>query len=302
MNIQIKQYNREVDFERVYDFLEDTFVADGSFHNWSPIRWEYMHFHPNLNTKELSKIGLWEDDNRIVGVANYEDELRDVYISIHPEYSFLKLPIIVYAEKNLYKMQDNGKGFIRIFVNDFDLELQEILIKRGYKKDNSYDEFRWVTEYNIPDPFPEIQLPNGFKLISLEDKNDLKKTDRGLWRGFNHPGEPPEDGIEGRKLMQSAPRFRKDLNILVEDELGNCVAYSGIWLILKYQSAYLEPVATDPDYRRMGIGKAVVMECIRRCSLIGIKKVFVESAQPFYLNIGFKKLFAIYPWVKHLDI
>ncbi len=54
----------------------------------------------------------------------------------------------------------------------------------------------------IPEPFPSIHLPEGFRLKSVAEENDLAKIDRVLWRGFNHPGEPPEDSIEGREKMQ----------------------------------------------------------------------------------------------------
>jgi hypothetical protein len=43
----------------------------------------------------------------------------------------------------------------------------------------------------IPRPCPPVRLPDVFRLRSLAEDDDLAKVDRVLWRGFDHPGEPP---------------------------------------------------------------------------------------------------------------
>jgi predicted N-acetyltransferase YhbS len=119
-----------------------------------------------------------------------------------------------------------------------------------------------------------------------------------LHRGFNHPGEPPADGIAGRLKMQSGPHFRKDLTMVVEAPSGAFVAFAGLWLEPVNKFGYVEPVATDPDYRRMGLGRAAVMEGIRRCGELGANVAYVGSDLPFYLALGFKKLYTTKCWIK----
>ncbi len=91
--------------------------------------------------------------------------------------------------------------------------------------------------------------------------------------------------------MQSAPNFRKDLNIVAEAPDGNFAAYAGFWFEGTNRYAYVEPVATDSDYRRLGLGRAVVLEGIRRCAELGATIAYVGSDQPFYLSFGFKVLY-----------
>ncbi len=62
--------------------------------------------------------------------------------------------------------------------------------------------------------------------------------------------------------------------------------------------AYVEPVATDPDYRRLGLGKAAVLEGIRRCGVSGAQVAYVGSDQEFYLALGFEVLYTSQCWVK----
>ncbi len=62
--------------------------------------------------------------------------------------------------------------------------------------------------------------------------------------------------------------------------------------------AYVEPVATDPDYRRKGLGKAAVLDGIRRCGDVGATAAYVATDRQFYRSIGFKKRYVKNAWLK----
>ena len=74
----------------------------------------------------------------------------------------------------------------------------------------------------IPD-FAPTRLPDKLRLKRLADDNDLVKLNRVLWRGVNHPGEPPDDSLRGRKRMQSGPHSRKALAMVIEAPNGDGV-------------------------------------------------------------------------------
>ena len=101
--------------------------------------------------------------------------------------------------------------------------------------------------------------------------------------------------------MQSGPNFRRDLNIVVEAPHGYFVSYSGTWFEGSNRIAYVEPVATDPDYRRRGLGRAAVLEGIRRCGELGATVAYVGSDLAFYMAIGFEKMHTSQCWTKYLD-
>ena len=159
-----------------------------------------------------------------------------------------------------------------------------------------------MSQWVIPDPFPPLHLPDGFRLQSLADENDLAKVDRVLWRGFNHPGAPPADGPEGRKKMQSGPHYRPDLTMVAVDPSGAFVAFAGLWFDPINHIGYVEPVATDPDYRRRGLGTAVVREGMRRCGERGATVAYVGTNKPFYRSLGFRKLFTLNCWIKYFPV
>jgi predicted N-acetyltransferase YhbS len=96
--------------------------------------------------------------------------------------------------------------------------------------------------------------------------------------------------------MQSAPSFRRELNVVVEAPNGDLVSYCGMWYEPVHAIAYVEPVATDPDYRRMGLGRAAVLEGVRRCGALGARTACVGSAMPFYLSLSFRQVFNRSAW------
>jgi len=292
MPVIMRNYRGLDDFIRVGDFLTETYRSERSS-NWLQARWEYMHFHPALDLFGLRHAGIWEDKGQVVAVVHYEDSLGDAYFQLRPGYEHLKLAMLLHAENHLVRHLDGGQRRLRLFVSEFDQGLQALAEERGYHC--LRERPLWTSTYATSSGVPTVALPAGFQLRSLAEENDLQKLDRCLWRGFNHPGEPDGD-LAGRKLMQSAPNWQPELNIVVVAPTGAYVSYSGIWYDQTNRVGYVEPVATDPDYRRLGLGRAAVLECIRRCSELGATVIQVGSGQPFYEAIGFRKAWADFVW------
>ena len=288
-----------VDFPAISDFLYGLYQPNNRDGNWFQPIWEYAYTHPWFDEEAVPRIGIWEDAGTMVAVTLYELRLGEAFFQIHPAYVHLKPELLAYAEQHLTGTTDQGKRHLKAYVNDCDTAFEHVARSRGYEKAPA--SHRPMSQFVIPDPFPPIRLPDGFRLKSLADDNDLAKIDRVLWRGFNHPGEPPADGPKGRKKMQSGPHFRKDLTIVVEAPNGAFVAFGGLWFDPVNRFGYVEPVATDPDYRHLGLGTAAVLEGIRRCGGLGATVAYVGTDMPFYLAMGFKKLFTLNCWIRYFS-
>ncbi len=296
MAITFRHYGDPGDFARVGNFLVANHRPGNRDGNWLQPTWEYMHSHPYLDEASLSRIGIWEDSGKIVAVVHYETTLGEAFFELDAGYASLKPDLLIYAEKHLASQNEDGKRHLKVYINDFDPEFEALACQRGYQLDERFP--RPMSQFAIPQPFcPDIRLPDGFQVISLADEDDLTKVDRVLWRGFNHPGEPEGD-MEGRAKMQSGPHFRKDLNMVVKAPNGNYAVYCGLWYEARNQLAYVEPVATDPDFRRMGLARAALSEGIRRCAESGAGVAYVGSDQEFYQALGFRKIFTSRCWVK----
>lgn len=138
----------------------------------------------------------------------------------------------------------------------------------------------------------DYQLPDGFKIASMADNYDAFKYGEVLFKGFDHEEGDRIFTASEEEILQyngefNAPNVNKELKIIALDSEGEYAAYCGMWYDVSCEYGIVEPLVTIPKYRKMGLGRAVVYEGIKRCKELGAKSVFVGSSQQFYYSIGF---------------
>jgi GNAT superfamily N-acetyltransferase len=242
--------------------------------------WEWAVTHGGRDQNNLDRIGLWEDDGKLVALATYECPLGEGYLIVDEKYGNLKPDLIAYAQKNLH---DNGK--LQILLPDGDYDFARVAAEQGFRPTQRRDHSS-ALDIEMLQPYV---LPNGFSFVSLADNWNWQQYNRVMWRGFNHEGLASYDDetISGRKEMLSSSMIIPELVIAVAAPDGNYVSHCGMWYHPGDYYCYVEPVATDPEYRKQGLGKAAVLEAIRRCGDLGAKQAIVATSQQFYCNIGF---------------
>jgi predicted N-acetyltransferase YhbS len=308
MTVKIRHYNGQDDYNRIAAFLIEHYLADNtegnpgaiSRGNWLEPAWEYMHGHPYLDASALGKIGIWEEAGEIIAVCRYESRLGEAFFEYHPAYHHLREAMLDHAEQNLLGISEkDGRKYLCAFINDNNPEFQALVQARGYEKDP--EGMRPLYRFDIPHLFPSIPLPDGFRLTSLAEECDWAKVQQVLWRGFDHGDDVPmhAEELESRRKMFDTPKARRDLKIAAVAPNGDFVAFCGMFYEPTRRFAYVEPVATDPRYRCLGLGKAEVLEGIRRCEVLGAMVAYVGSDQLFYQAIGFKKVYNSECWVKY---
>jgi predicted N-acetyltransferase YhbS len=274
-------YDHARDYEKVNDLLYSTY-SEMNRPNWLQPRWEYMHHHPFMDKSTYSAFAVWYDDEKLVGIVSSELSKGRAFLQLDPNYYHLKEDMVIHAERNLFN-EKTGNLLVTAYMHD--KELISILKRRGYyaKESNPWCEILAIEPSKISIP----ELPEGFSLTSLDIENDLIKLERVLWRGFENPGEPKGD-IKSRELMQSAPNYKRQLNVVIKAPNGDYASYSGAWFDKENKVGLIEPVATDPDYRRMKLASVATLECVKRLGKLGAKLVYVDSGIPIYKAIGFK--------------
>jgi predicted N-acetyltransferase YhbS len=288
-----RSYDRLRDFDRVGRFLDRHYQDLNKDGNWLQPAWEYMHFHPAIDEDHLSRCAVWEDDGEILGVAHYEWTLGEAFFQVEPGKENLRPLMLDYVETDMRGNDDEGH-FVKAYCLDCHQAFANELARRGYTRLPEEDRPMMAVDLTRELAY---ELPPGFRIQSLADENDLAKIDRCLWRGFDHAGEPDGD-LSGRRKMQAGPGFRRDLTIVVVEPGGDYVSFSGAWHDRSGRFAYIEPVATDPNFRRMGLGRAAVLEGLRRCTAEGAVLGYVGSDQAFYHAIGFRPLNVAQCWLR----
>lgn len=297
MSVSFRTYQGPEDYQRISAFLIEHYQPSNRDGNWLEPAWEYMHGHPALQPQFLNRIGIWEQDGEMVAVAHYEWQLGEAFFQFKPGYQHLREEMLDYAEDQLL----SEDGALHAYVNDTDAQFTTLVKSRGYTHLSGED--RPLARMAIPSPFPVITLPTGFRLLSLADEPDWAKVHKVLWRGFNHGDieEVTSEDMEERRKMFDTVTARRDLKVVVAAPNGEFVSFCGMFHQPQGRYGYVEPVATDPVYRRMGLGKAAVLEGVRRCAESGAVEAFVGSDQAFYLALGFKVEFMSQCWHKQLQ-
>ncbi|MBU1145286.1 MAG: GNAT family N-acetyltransferase [Firmicutes bacterium] len=243
-------------------------------------RWEWMFSLPFLDNNFLDKIGIWKDNFKMVGLVTYESKFGEAYYVVDEKYNFLKEEMANYVYHHFMV-----EGHLRFLIPNSDYEMQDIVYKLNLRATESREMNALFDTSNSL----KYELKDGFSITSMKENYNLEKYNNVLWRGFNHEGEPSnsKEDLLHRKISLSGPHVNLERDIAVVSPEGEFVAYCGTFYQDGDYCALVEPVATDPKYRKMGLGKAAVLEAIKRCKEAGAKFVIVGSHQKFYYQIGF---------------
>lgn len=269
-------------------------------HNYPFGRWDWMITHGYLDEPSLAKIGFWEDEGVLIALATYDTRLGTGYLMALPGYQYLREELLLYGQEALVK-----EGKFKTPIMDGDREMQEIAASHGYTPTQDKEE---DAVFYIDDPESiSYTLPPGYSITSMAETYDLYKYGQALWKGFNHE-ERGEGTFQFDEEIKAAyevgfqrPNCNLDIKIAVVAPNGDFVSYCGMWQDPAISAALVEPVATDPAYRRLGLGRAAVLEGVRRVGLLGADRAFVGSSQQFYYSIGFKPYSTSTYWARRQD-
>lgn len=295
MSIQFRNYTNQAgiteDYHKVRNFLIRLGYAEYTY-----ARWDWMTTHGYLDKTAVGRIGIWEDSDRIVGIATFDCQLGNAFCLTLPEYTYLKKEMLLYGKENLSK-----DGKFGVVIADADLKFQDIAADIGFcaTVDKENDAIFYLDKTSTA-----YDLPEGFHITSMKETFNLYQYLRVLWKGFNHElnGEGEFQFSEEKEWASKESMIRPNVDLSLKVAAvapdGNFAAHCGMWYDSEAGYAVIEPVATDPEYRKMGLGKAVVLEGIQRVAKLGAKIALVGSSQQFYYSIGLRPFSTATIWRK----
>ena len=285
-NITFKRYQIE-DYQKVHDFFININQIDRGHINWNFGRYIWLMDHPSFDNSLISSIGLWLDEDKVIGLAIYDMYFGEAFAGTLPQYKYLYKEILEYAYKEL--KNENGLG---IAINDENIEEIEIATSLGFvltpQKEN-------MMSVELNKDF-DVILPEGLHIEELNINDDTYQFKWVIWQGFDHG----DDEKEFQENEDTTPIKKREgiynLSYAVSDENGKKVSYCCFWYNPETDYAYLEPMVTIPSYRGKGIGTALVHYLFNLAKDKGIKKVYVLSDMEYYKKVGFKddKRFSFY--------
>ena len=274
--IQQRRYDILSDFQKVYHFLQETYDFETLNSYLLPQYWEYAHYLKWFDQMRPHRMGLWEENDKLIGVAVYEMEIGKSHLHTRKGYERLLPEMLEWAEAELYTKKQNdspdqvGENVTvsGIWITSKEPNKRELLASRGY-------ELVWQDSIKIvfyDEPFVESKLPEGFYLIDGWQV-DYKKLADCFWRGFENGEDPeegaPEEATEWNMKLANASRNDKNLTTIVVAPNGEYACALGMWYDPVNKYAYLEPLATVPKYRRMGLAKHALVTAMEKTKKLG---------------------------------
>lgn len=269
------------DYRLLHEFLHRTTCTGQRVGLLEWVFWEWQTARDVYKAEELANIGLWFDGGKLVAATPYEDHVNAVALCADGEHRHLLPEMMEHAVSHLAK-----DGAVRLIVDDGDDLMQRMAFARGFRP--TQDKVQ-NARLDITEQTTAYTLPDGYRVIGFDEEFDVRKYNRCMWFGFNHgPEAAPDDeeSLAWRIGCVSSPNGNRHLMTAVVAPDGEYAAHCTMWF-KGGENAIVEPVATQPQYRKLGLGRAAVLEAARRCGQLGAKRAFVGSTQQFYYNIGF---------------
>jgi ribosomal protein S18 acetylase RimI-like enzyme len=300
-----RAYQTEADFWRIRDFLRQVMLLNGlRERSWHVARWDYWRWHgvENMGEGPLEQtVFLWETpEGEIAAVLNPEGR-GDAFLQIHPAQRTLALEraMLDLAEERL-SVEGGGRRRLGVWAHADDPLRREELLRRGYSQGVEAEAQRRRT---LDGEIPVVFLPAGYRLRSLGEEPELPARSWASWRAF-HPSAPDSEyeGREWYRNIQRAPLYRRDLDLVAVAPDGEIAGFCTLWYDDYTRSGSYEPVGVRPEHQRRGLGKALMLEGLRRLQRLGATNAFVSSYEPaahaLYASAGFAEFDLYQAWVK----
>jgi GNAT superfamily N-acetyltransferase len=145
------------------------------------------------------------------------------------------------------------------------------------------------------------RLPDGFRFRAAGEAGP-----RAAVQAHVDAWAPSTYTAEGYEGVRSTPAYRGDLHVLVEAPTGTMVASTIMWLDEANETAEFEPVGTHPDYRRLGLGRAMLLHGMQLARDAGAGHMTVAclgapghpAAKGLYYSVGFRQVTRDMPLIK----
>ena len=183
-----------------------------------------------------------------------------------------------------------------------DTQRQELAASRGYNKLSG-----WGHHYrrDLDSPIPDAPLPAGYVIRSMGTAEEYSLRSWASWRAFHN--DEPDENYDGDYSwyanIQSAPLYRRDLDVIATTPDGNVAAFCTVFYDDYTRSAVTVLVGTAFEHWRLGLGKAVITEGMRRLKQMGCTRVFAtayEEPADFLYRSVMQQMKVTDTWLKEL--
>ena len=301
MPIRSRAYIKEKDFKLVMVFLADLFKDTGSYENWFPDRFESSSEEREDAIRIWEEIDLNKNPNvsKIVGLTT-RDSPSDFFIHIDPSYHYLEKEMIEWLEEFHAKKKNNEKrNEQKINILEGNTSRESLLTELGYINKGIYGYYR-IRDGNLP--VPDYTCPEGYEIRPIS-KDEFEQQALLIRRVFGHGEWFTADVLV---WLSKCSFYKEELDLVAVTPEGIIASFCTFRLDPNSRIISLEPMGTNPDFRKLGLGKALLAEGIKRSMKYKPPFFYIDgaantpAANRLYEATGFTKKYSICSWVKRI--
>lgn len=163
---------------------------------------------------------------------------------------------------------------------DDDAERLDVLARLGYVLDGEYAYLTLCR--SLAEPIPQSDEPSGYVIRSITGVGDVEQYVAVHRRAFASASMTA--AWRGRTLNH--PRYLSDLDLVAVTPGGELEGFCVGWLDVGRRLAQIEPVGVDPSHQGRGLGRALLLEMLRRFKASGADYALVEPESTRLPAIG----------------
>jgi mycothiol synthase len=277
-----RPYAGDDDAWRIRAFLRASFLLDGRRQRvWPVARFDYARAHTcrNVAGVALEDVAtVWVCAGEIVALLMPDGGPGEAHLSVHPHHRTpaFEASMLDVAEERLSARAADGRRSLIVWAHADDACRVSELVRRGFERTGGA-ELTWRRD--LSRPLEGAPLAHGYSLRSLGHGLDLLERCFASGLAF-HDGDTAvalgnRADIGWYESIQSAPLYRRDLDVVAVAPDGAIAAFCTVWFDDATRSAMVEPLAVVPAHRRKGLARAVLTEGLRRAQRLGADLGFV---------------------------
>jgi mycothiol synthase len=258
-------------------------------------------YYPPLEGDYWKDIFLWDDPEQpgqILGWALINTDWVGFDVYVQPELfgTSMAQEMYVWAEQKALEIaRERGrKTTYVLWIRHDDAVLGQHLRQQGYRLARGMVHLT----RNLDDAIPPAKVSGEFTVRTCKGEPEVAARARAQYGAFGSDA-PFELYFERFRKFMRSPAYDPSMDIVAVAVDGQIGAFCIGWLDPVNQVGLFEPVGTHPDFQRMGLGRAVMLEGMHKLSEAGMKQAIVstfednEAAIKLYQSMCFQIVYQL---------
>lgn len=322
LTLTMRPYTGDADLPKIADLLNLCARVDDldCYASLDTLRIEYSE--PSFNAAQ--NVRLWEDAHgELIGYAGLwlpesgEEQAGYFWFQVHPQArgDRLEAEMLHWANSRMQEEQQ-VRGIpmrLRSGAREHLTERRALLEHWGFTSDRCFLNMR--RNLGSDQILPEPQLPPGFTVRTIETEEDVTAwVDLYNQSFIDHWNYHPLT-LEDHRHGLTHPDYRSDLDLVAIAPDGTFAALCHCFIDtaenrqLGRQEGWIGQLGTRRGFRRMGLGRAMLLTGLHRLQAAGMEvaRLGVDSENPnqalhLYESGGFHKQFAWFAYIRDVQV